>query len=158
MSGVMAEITSWPWGWAWLTLFAVVLLRAGATYGIGRAVAAGTIRRREPGPRLQRAVERVEQWGPPVVTASFLTIGAQTAINAAAGLVGMTVPRYLLGLVPGAALWATIWSTVGAGLFVAASRAGAGQDEALLVVALVVVLVVTVGVVAHRTRRDRLTT
>ncbi len=152
----MQEITSWPWGWAWLTLYVIVVLRAGATYGIGRGVAAGVLRGREPGEKVRVAMARVEQWGPPVVTASFLTVGAQTVVNAAAGLVRMTVPRYLLGLLPGAAIWATIWSTIGAGLFVVATRAGGRRDEALLLVVLVLVLVLAVGLVAHRTRRDRL--
>ena len=151
----MEEITSWPWGWAWLTLFGIVLLRAGATYGIGRAVAAGMLHRRPPGPGVRRAMDRVEQWGPPVVTASFLTVGAQTVVNAAAGLVAMTFQRYLLGLVPGAAIWAAIWSTIGAGIFVAATRAGSNRDEAIVLAIVTVVLVVAVGVVAQRTRRDR---
>lgn len=156
MSDVMEEITSWPWGWAWLTLFGIVLLRAGATYAVGRGVAAGVLRGREPGERTRSAMARVERWGPPVVTVSFLTVGAQTVVNAAAGLIRMSVPRYLLGLLPGAAVWATIWSTIGAGLFVVATRAGGQRDEAVLLVALTVVLVVVVGLVAHRTRRERL--
>lgn len=154
----MAQITSWPWAWAWATLFAIVLLRAGATYGIGRAVAAGLLRRGEPGPRVRRAMDRVERWGPPVVTASFMTVGAQTVVNAAAGLSRMTFPRYLLGLLPGAAIWATIWSTIGAGVFLAATRAGNDRDEAVVLAVVTVVLVVAVGVVAYRTRRDRVVT
>lgn len=150
------EIRSWPWLWAWLTLFVIVLLRAGATYGIGRLVAAGALRRREPSPRVAAATERVERWGPPVVTLSFLTVGAQTVVNLAAGLARMGWFRYLLGLVPGAAVWATIWTTLGAGLFTAARRAGADHTQALVLIGVVVVVVVTVGVVAARRRRDTL--
>ncbi len=150
------QIRSWPWAWAWLTLFAIVLLRAGATYGIGRLVAAGVVRRRPPGPRLQAAVDRVERWGPPVVTASFLTVGAQTVVNAGAGLARMSVPRYLVGLVPGAALWATVWSTVGAGVFLAALRSGTDRGQAVAVAVAAVVLVAVVAAVASRRRRGRL--
>ncbi len=152
----MAEIRSWPWAVAWLVLFAIVLLRAGATYGIGRAVAAGVLRRRPPGPRLRAAAERVERWGPPVVTASFLTVGAQTVVNAGAGLAGMSVPRYLLGLVPGAAIWATIWSTLGAGAFFVALRSGRDQGEAVAIGVAVLVCVAVVLAVASRRRRDTL--
>lgn len=152
----MDEITSWPWGWAWLTLFVIVLLRAGATYGIGRAIAAGALRRREPGPRLVRAAERVEEWGPPVVALSFLTVGAQTVVNAGAGLSRMSVPRYLLGLLPGAAMWATLWSTVGAGIFLVALRSGRDRDEAVVAAVAVLLVVVLVAVVARRSRRATL--
>lgn len=150
MSDVLESIRSWPWAWAWLTLFGIVLLRAGSTFAIGRLVAAGAARRREPGPRLASAMERVDRWGPPAVTLSFLTVGAQTVINLAAGLCRMTVPRYLLGLVPGAALWATIWASIGAG--VVALLRSAGSHPAL--VALVVGVLVAVALVAYASARD----
>lgn len=153
---MMEEIRSWPWAWAWLALFAIVLLRAGATYGIGRLVAAGVLRRREPGPRLRAAAERVDRWGPPVVTASFLTVGAQTVVNAGAGLAGMTWPRYLVGLVPGAALWATVWSTIGAGAFLVALRTGSERGEAVAVGCVALVLVGVVAALASRRRRGSL--
>lgn len=146
MNDVLESIRSWPWVWAWLALFGIVVVRAGATFGIGRAIANGAARRREPGPGLARAIERVDRWGPPAVTLSFLTVGAQTVINLAAGLCRMTVPRYLLGLLPGAALWATIWASIGAGVF---SLLRATQSHPGLV-ALVVVVVLAVAVVALR--------
>ena len=152
----MEEIRSWPWAWAWLTLFVIVLLRAGATYGVGRLVAAGVLRRREPGPRLRAAADRVDRWGPPVVTASFLTVGAQTVVNAGAGLARMSVPRYLVGLVPGAAIWATIWSTVGAGAFLVALRSGSERGEAVAIGLGALVLVALVAAVASLRRRGRL--
>ncbi|MCK5891275.1 VTT domain-containing protein [Aeromicrobium sp.] len=147
MNDVLESIRSWPWAWAWLALFAIVVLRAGATFAIGRLIASGAARGREPSPRMRVAIERVDHWGPPAVTLSFLTVGAQTVINLAAGLCRMTVPRYLLGLVPGAALWATIWTTLGAGVVVALTRA---DDDSRLLIALVGavllgVVVLTVG-------------
>lgn len=153
---MMEEIRSWPWAWAWLALFAIVLLRAGATYGVGRLVAAGVLRRREPGPRLRAAADRVDRWGPPVVTASFLTVGAQTVVNAGAGLAGMTWPRYLVGLIPGAALWATVWSTIGAGAFLVALRTGSERGEAVAVGCVALVLVAVVAALASRRRRGSL--
>lgn len=146
MTDALESIRSWPWAWAWLALLGIVLVRAGSTFAIGRVVAAGAGRRREPGPRLAVAMERVDRWGPPAVTLSFLTVGAQTVINLAAGLCRMSVPRYLLGLVPGAALWATIWASIGAGVF-SLVRA-AGSHPAL--VGLVVVVVLGVLAVALR--------
>jgi membrane protein DedA with SNARE-associated domain len=150
MSDVLESIRSWPWVWAWLTLFAIVVLRAGATFAIGRTIAAGAARGREPGPRLQLAIDRVDRWGPPAVALSFLTVGAQTVINLAAGLCRMTVPRYLLGLVPGAALWATIWTTIGAGVVTLIRTAG---SHPVLVALLVLVLAAVVLAAVRRPAR-----
>ena len=150
MNDLLESIRSWPWAWAWLTLFAIVVVRAGSTFAIGRLIAAGAARGREPGPGLRLAIERVDRWGPPAVTLSFLTVGAQTVINLAAGLCRMTVPRYLLGLVPGAALWATIWTSIGAG--VVALLRSAGSHPAL--VALVVGVLVAVASAAFLSARS----
>src|SRR5690606_15185925 len=54
VSDVIESVRSWPWLWAWLAFFAIVFLRAGGTYGIGRAVAAGVLRDRHPGPKADR--------------------------------------------------------------------------------------------------------
>lgn len=153
MTDVLEEIRSWPFLAAWLTLFAIVLLRAGATYALGRLVAAGVVRRWEPGERAQRAVAQVHRWGPPVVAASFLTVGAQSAVNAAAGLARMPVPRYLLGLVPGGAVWATVWSTVGFAAFYAVVELGEGRPAALAVVLAAVLVVAALVALAGRSGR-----
>ena len=142
MSDVMDSIRSWPWAWAWLAFFVIVLLRAGGTYGIGRAVAAGLLRDRRPGPRVRLAMAQVERWGPPAVTVSFFTVGAQTAVNLGAGLARMSLPRYLTGLVPGAVIWATIWSTIGMSAFLAVFTGGAERASWVLVLVVAVVLVV----------------
>lgn len=155
MNDVLESIRSWPWVWAWLTLFGIVLVRAGATFGIGRAIASSAARGREPGPGLAMAIERVDRWGPPAVTLSFLTVGAQTVINLAAGLCRMTVPRYLLGLVPGAALWATVWTSIGAGVFVAVSQLeGSGWVVAGCCAAVLVLVGVVTLVTARRGTSD----
>lgn len=141
MSDVVETVRSWPWLWAWLAFFAVVLLRAGATYGIGRGIAAGALRDRHPGPKVGQAMRQVRRWGPPAVTVSFFTVGAQTAVNLAAGLARMSVRRYLTGLLPGAVIWATIWSTIGMSAFLAVFSGGSERAAWLLVLS--VVLAVT---------------
>lgn len=113
------SVRDWPFAWAWLALLGIVMLRAGGTYALGRLVAAGIVRGREPGPRTAAAIARVDTWGPIAVAASFLTVGVQSVINLSAGLIRMSFRRYLLGLIPGAVVWATIWSTVGFGAIVA---------------------------------------
>ncbi|HIY40534.1 MAG TPA: DedA family protein, partial [Candidatus Nocardiopsis merdipullorum] len=79
-----------PFWVVYFTLLVVILLRAPATYWLGRGLGAGVSRSRlgkRLGPRLDRAQERVDRYGAPVVTLSFFTVGAQTAINLAAGVV-----------------------------------------------------------------------
>ncbi|GAA3534290.1 hypothetical protein AFL01nite_06080 [Aeromicrobium flavum] len=145
MSDVLDSVRSWPWAWAWLTFFVVVLLRAGGTYGIGRALAAGLVRDREPGARVRAAMAQVARWGPPAVTVSFFTVGAQTAVNLAAGLARMTFPRYLTGLLPGAVIWATVWSTIGMSAFLAVFSGGSERAAWFFLLAVVVVVAVLLG-------------
>jgi membrane protein DedA with SNARE-associated domain len=98
-------------------LFGIVLLRAQATYWAGRGVISGALHTRLAawlrGPRLTRAIDAMNRWGLPVVTLSFLTVGFQTAVNAAAGLTRMRWGRYTLAMVPGCLAWAAIYATVG---------------------------------------------
>jgi len=139
---LLASIREWPWAWAWLAFFVVVTLRAGATYAIGRGIAAGVLRRREPSVRVRTAMRQVDRWGPPVVTLSFFTVGVQTAVNLAAGLARMTWPRYLSGLLPGAVVWAVIWSTIGMTAFYAVFTGGAERLAWIMLLVLAVVVVV----------------
>lgn len=154
MHDLLDAIRSWPWAWAWLTFFVVVLLRAGGTYGLGRAVAAGVVHRRPPGERVRRAMDTVNRWGPPAVTLSFLTVGAQTVINAAAGLTRMGFVRYLCGLVPGAALWATIWTAIGGAALLLAFRSTQDRGTAIAIVVVAVLVVLGLVVVIGRERRQ----
>lgn len=98
-------------------LFVIVLLRAGATYALGRAARSGASRTRVQhliaSPRFARAQELVERWGAPVVVVSFLTVGFQTVANLAAGVGRMPLRRYLPALAIGGLLWAVVYATVG---------------------------------------------
>ena len=107
-----------PWIWVWTALFVIVFCRAGATYLLGSAARAG-IARFKPVQKLmratvyQRAERALDRWGPPAVAASFLTVGLQTAMNLAAGVIRMRWYRYVPALVVGGAVWATIYTTIG---------------------------------------------
>lgn len=125
----------WPAVPLFLLLFVVVLLRAGATYAIGRGVRGLADRRGRltDRPAVRRVERVVETYGPLAVVLCFLTVGVQTAVNAAAGSLRMPLRRYIPALVAGGAVWATIYVTVGAA---AIEAVWAGQ-WAYLVVALV---------------------
>lgn len=132
-------LSGFPFGAVVAGLFVVVLLRAQATYWLGRGLTAGTIRsgfgarlgRRLSGPRLARAVGYVNRWGPIAVTLCFLTVGIQTMVNLAAGLTRMPFGRYTLAMVPGCVAWALIYATIGLTAFYATVAAAAGSPWAL---------------------------
>lgn len=142
-------------------LFVIVMLRANATYWIGRGAAAGTRRWRAGGGDedrasavWERARRLVNRWGPIAVVFCFLTIGIQTAVNATAGVTRMPLRRYLPAVTLGSVLWATVYATVG----LAAARAwlatAARSPVAATIIAVLLVAAV-VGLVVHGRRRRR---
>ncbi len=138
-------------------LFGIVLLRAQATYWAGRGVITGALHTRLAewlrGPRLTRAIDAMNKWGLPVVTLSFLTIGFQTAVNAAAGLTRMRWGRYTLAMVPGCLAWAAVYATVGLAAIAGWLHLTDGWRWVVLGAAvLVIAAVVTVVRLRHRAR------
>jgi membrane protein DedA with SNARE-associated domain len=111
----------WPYPVAVAALFVVVMLRAGATYAIGRAAREGARRSRlsrvMAKPRFARMQQVVARWGAPVVIASFLTVGIQTLVNLAAGAMRMPLRRYIPALTVGAIIWAFLYATLGFATF-----------------------------------------
>jgi membrane protein DedA with SNARE-associated domain len=111
----------WPYPLAVATLFAVALLRAGATYALGRAAQTGARRTRIARLMARREFARVQnmvaRWGAPLVTASFLTVGIQTLVNLVAGMTQMPLRRYLPALALGSLLWGFLYATVGFATF-----------------------------------------
>ncbi len=146
-------------------LFVIVLLRAQATYWLGRGLAAGTIkagfadalRRRLTSPAFARAVRLLHRWGPFAVTLCFLTIGVQTMVNLAAGLGRMPFGRYTLAMVPGCAAWAFIYATVGLTAFYSAVAAAAGSPWAIAVIAALILAAAPLAVRLHPRRAARRT-
>ena len=136
-------------------LFMIVFLRANGTYWLGRLISRGAertrARRMMETPGYQRAVQRLNQWGPPVVSVSFLTIGFQTMVNLAAGVTRMPLRRYLPAVTVGCIIWAFMYSTVG---FIGwAAVVKLWEISPLAVLALAVVLSVGIGIALAR--RDR---
>ncbi len=98
-------------------LYVIVMLRASATYAVGRAVVAGTAHTRwrhfVQSDRYRRAAERIDRWGPPAVALSFLTVGVQTLVNLAAGAGRMKLRHYVPAIAIGGLAWALIYATIG---------------------------------------------
>lgn len=155
---MMDSIVSLPFVWAFLILFAIVMMRSNATYWAGRGLAAGgrktKLQRHLDSPAVQRAEKIIARWGAPAVSVSFLTIGVQTAINMSAGLGRMPLRRYIPATVVGSIAWATIYATIGLAAFEAAIAAAAGSPVALI--ALVVLAAAAVlGIHLFRVSRTR---
>ncbi|MFJ4839346.1 DedA family protein [Streptomyces sp. NPDC088746] len=108
------------------TLYVIVLLRAGGTFAVGWLAGAGARRssfaRRISSAKFRSAERAIQRWGAPVVAASFLTVGFQTAANFLAGSMRMPLPRYLPALFLGGAAWALIYATVGLGMLAVLGR------------------------------------
>ena len=111
--------TTWaaPYPVTVTALFAIVMIRANATYWLGRAAAAGAHRTRVgrwmDSAGYVKATSAVNNWGAPAVSVSFLTIGVQTLINLAAGATRMPLSRYLPAVIIGSVAWALVYATVG---------------------------------------------
>lgn len=145
----------WPFPAAVAMLFVVAVLRAGATYALGRAAQTGARRTRiaklMARPGFVRVRDLVARWGAPVVTLSFLTVGFQTLVNLVAGLTPMPLRRYLPALAAGSLLWGLLYATVGF-----AGVTGWWQLYQRYPVPAVVLLVVLVGgVIAYVVRQVR---
>ena len=161
-----------PVGIAVVVLFAIVIARSHGTYWAARGVVRGAqqVHENDRGPgwwrtameRLeawtstraaQRGLDLVRRWGPVAVTLAYLTIGLQTAIFAAAGLVRMPYLRFAIASVPGAIVWAVVWATVGFGAFWGAAALFAASPWALVAAAVVLLLVVAWAVRRRLLRR-----
>jgi membrane protein DedA with SNARE-associated domain len=129
-------------------LFVVACLRGGATYGLARWARSAAQRHSTwlERPGVARAERAVRRFGAPLVSLSFLTIGIQTAVNASAGMLRMPLKFYLPALAVGAAMWATVYATVGLAAVAALLGRLSPMLLALAVAAVVVVALATVWV------------
>ncbi|MDA2811497.1 VTT domain-containing protein [Nocardiopsis sp. RSe5-2] len=146
-----------PFWIVYSALFAIVFARTMATYWAGRGLGAGVHRSRlgeRLGPRLDRAERLINRFGPPVVTAVYLTVGVQTAVHLVAGAMRMHFGRYLAAMLPGCALWAALYSL--GGMAVIAAWWSAFTHSPALAAALALLAAAAVaGVLVYRRRAAR---
>jgi membrane protein DedA with SNARE-associated domain len=103
-------------------------------------------------PLARRGLALVHRWGPLAVTAAYLTVGVQTAVFVASGLVRMPYARFVVASIPGSVAWALVWGTVGLGAVWAGARLAATSPWALVGVLALALGVVAVLVVRRRRR------
>lgn len=145
-----------PFAITFIVLFAIVLLRAQATYWAGRGVITGAMHTRVAnrlnGRRLTKAIAAINRWGLPVVTISFVTVGFQTVVNAAAGLTRMRWGRYTAAMIPGCVAWAAIYATVGLAAITAWLRLDGAARWVVIGIVLAVATVLAAAVAVTRRR------
>lgn len=145
-------------------LSAIALARGQATYWIARVVTEQTLRHTHPvegwkatvhhwlqGEGMARGRRSIERWGLVVVPLCYLTVGFQTLVLGAAGVMRIGWPRFTLAQVPGALAWGTIYATVGFAAWEAGMAAAAGSPWGLAGLLLIVVAVAAL-VLTRRTR------
>jgi membrane protein DedA with SNARE-associated domain len=114
-------VDGWPVWAVFVAFFVIAMLRSNATYWAGRGLRAGGARtglaRHLDRPAVIRTEAFVDRWGAPLVALSFLTVGVQTLINAAAGALRLPLSRYVPATIVGSLLWATLYTSVGIALW-----------------------------------------
>lgn len=103
----MDELTrDWPFVAVWVFFFAGALTRGTAFYWLGRGArsAGNRARRWTDNPNVARAERVVARYGAPVVTLCFLTVGVQSAVLTAAGVLRMPGRQFAPAVVVGAAI------------------------------------------------------
>lgn len=137
-------------------LWVIVMARANGTYWLGRAIANGTARtraRRMLESKHYRTAQRwLNRWGAPAVTVSFLTIGVQTMVNLGAGIMRMSLKRYLPAVAIGCVMWAFMYGTIGFIGWIAVVRLW--EFSPLLTVLVGIALVAAVVLYVWAGRRD----
>jgi len=110
-------LRGYPVGIVFAVLTLGAYVRGVATYWVGRGARAGSERTRWARYAASPLVRTVERWvdrvGPPLISLGFLTVGVQSAINFAAGLLRMPQRHFQPAVIAGALLWATLYTTVG---------------------------------------------
>lgn len=146
-----------------LFLFAGAMMRGQAIYWLARVVTDRVMATGEPGPGWRQRVHRwlhsegvahgrrsLARWGWPLVPFAYLTVGFQSMVMAAAGMVRMKVLTFTLAQIPGSIAWALIYSTVGFAFWGAIFAAVQGNPQWLLLLVALVAVVVTVMVRRRR--------
>lgn len=156
-----------PFLLVYITLLFIVFCRAQATYWIGYYV---TTRLKTNVPEdgwrrrfydwseqdsVTAGIDTIHRRGWIIIPLSFLTVGFQSIIQFAAGLIKFTPIRYTAAMFPGCMAWALIYSTIGFSVWGAVIAAFAGSPYGIALILLLVTIVV-LGIGWRKRARERL--
>lgn len=105
------------------------------------------------GDSVARGRHALERWGLPLIPLSYLTVGFQTLVHAAAGVLRINWLRFTLVQIPGSLAWAAIYATIGFAAWEAAIGAAAGSPAGWAVIGIIVVAAATLVVRSIGRRR-----
>ena len=149
----------WPVGWLYLFFLSGAIARSQFLYWLGRGAVAGArrtkLQRIVESRHLDRARSAIEKWGMPIIPASFLTIGFQSAVQSSAGLLKIAWLRYTLWCIPGWLMWALVYTT--GGTVVIWAFLETASHSPWTAVALGILVIGGVAFAIARNRRRRLT-
>lgn len=168
MPDFLATLPFWV---AFVALFCGAMVRGQMMYWIGRVVTEQTLRRTHPTHGRRRrvhdwlaaggadpGVRAIQRWGLAMVPLCYLTVGFQSMVQAAAGILRIEVWKYVLAQVPGALAWATIYATIGFAAWEALMAAAAGSPWGIAVIGFIVVVAVAALIVLRRRHATSLST
>nr|WP_281497193.1 VTT domain-containing protein [Ornithinimicrobium sp. F0845] len=157
-----------PFWIALLVLFLGAMVRGQATYWLARVVTEQALAHTHPvqgwrasvhdwlqGEGPQRGRAAIEKWGLVMIPLCYLTVGFQTLVIAAAGMLRIRWPLFTLVQIPGAVAWGLLYATIGFAMWGAALAAIAGSPLALAGLLAILLVVVVTMVLAHRRKQDR---
>jgi membrane protein DedA with SNARE-associated domain len=159
---VVDWILGQPFVLAAALLAMVAALRSQCTYWLGRAIRAGVIRgaraERLRSQKVAKAVAKLERWGWPLIPASFLTVGFQTAVHLSAGLMAWRWPHYTFAAAFGWVMWGCVYAAGGLAAFAAvAALVSSSPLRAVASLKIVAVVVAVVAFLRSEKLRERLT-
>ncbi len=102
------------------------------------------------GREVSRGARALRTWGLVAIPLGYLTVGFQTLVLAAAGVLRVPWPRFTIVQFPGALAWAGIYSTIGWALWEAAVAAVTGHPAGLIGLGALVLVIVTTTVINRR--------
>ena len=168
MEDMLADFPFWG---AWIFMFILGTLRGQGTYWIGRGASSAAthvgsdedteskwakVKAWLNSDKTKTGRTLVHKIGVVAVPLSYLTVGLQTAVLAAAGLVRIQWWKFTIAQIPGAMAWATIYSGVGLAGWkaVIAVFTGDGIIPAIALVVLVTAAIVGVVFISKSIRKD----
>ena len=164
-------LSNFPFWGAWIFMYVLGTLRGQGTYWIGRGASSAAthvgseeehdskwakIKAWLNSDRTKTGRTLVHKIGVVAVPLSYLTVGLQTAVLAAAGLVRIQWWKFTVAQIPGAIAWATIYSGVGLAGWraVLAIFTGDGIVPAIVFVVLVAVVIAAIVFVSKSLRKN----
>lgn len=161
MSNFLSEGPFWA---VFTALFFGAMARGQLLYWIGRIPTEQALKRTAPTTGWQAKAHRwlsdggadagvrsIQRWGLPIVSLCYLTVGFQSLVQAAAGMLRTPLLWYILAQIPGSLAWAFIYSTIGFAMWAAVAAAAAGSPWGII--AIVLMLAAVVALIVRRRRR-----